>query len=110
MNAYMVCAAIAWYEIFIKYALSNLQFTGSSAYDFSLVWMAFPIIFTIFVELVAYFKILKPLTEKPLEKQFIAKSWVNLLFFLTFFYAGLTAGGVVALALLVILWVVLKKG
>ncbi len=106
-NAYMVCAAMALYEIFIKYALPNLQFTESATYTFSILSMVFPTCFTVFVELVSYFKILKPITKKSLEKQFATKSWVNLLFFLAFFYAGLTAGGIVALALLVILWVAL---
>jgi len=110
VNAYMVCAAVALYEIFIKYALPDLQFTEGAVHNLNIFWMVFPIVFTIFVELVAYFKILKPITEKPLEKQFVTKNWVNLLFFLSFFYAGLSAGGVVALALLAILWVALEKG
>lgn len=108
-NAYMVSIAIALYEIFIKYALPDLQFAQSAPSYFNVVWILLPISFTIFVELITYFKILKPLTEKPLEKQFVTKNWVSTLFFLSFFYAGVTAGGIVALALLAILWVALSE-
>jgi len=108
-NAYIISIAIALYEIFIKYALPDLHFTQGAPSYFNMIWILLPISFTIFVELIAYFKILKPLTEKSLEKQFVTKNWVSTLFFLSFFYAGVTAGGIVALALLAILWVALSE-
>ena len=62
------------------------------------------------IELVTYFKVLKPMGREKLEKQTATKSWVNVLFFLSFVFGGLvTAGGIVGMALLAVVVVVLEK-
>jgi len=110
VSAFMLCEAIALYEIFVRFGLPELEFISDGRYaQINVVWMVFPILFAIVIELIAYFKVLKPISREALEKQFVTKNWVNLLFFLSFFFGGfITAGGIVAIALLAILTVALE--
>lgn len=111
VNAYMLCEAIALYETVAKYGLPELQFVaGDSRPQYSPLLLTIPIAFTVFLELITYLKVLRPLSKEPLEKHFVTKQWVNALFLLSFVFVGFaTAGGVVALALLAIILVVLEK-
>jgi hypothetical protein len=108
----MLCEAVALYEAFVKYGLPELQFVSSDSLpsQFSLAVWIFPTAFTIMIELVTYFKVLKPMGREKLEKQTATKSWVNVLFFLSFVFGGLvTAGGIAGMALLAVVVVVLEK-
>ncbi|MGC9346140.1 MAG: hypothetical protein ACP5ER_05070 [Candidatus Bathyarchaeales archaeon] len=111
-SAFMVCEAIALYEVFMKYAMSELEFTsdGSSPqFYLPMMKMIFPYAFTIFIELATYFKVLKPINREALNKLTVTKHWVNVLFFLSLFFGGLiTTGGIVAIALSAILVVALE--
>jgi hypothetical protein len=112
VSAFMLCEAIVLYEAFVKYGLPELQFVSSDSppSQFSLALWIFPTAFTILIELIAYFKILKPIGKERLEKQTVPKSWVNVLFFLSFVFGGLvTAGGIAGMALLAAVVVVLEK-
>jgi hypothetical protein len=112
VSAFMLCEAIVLYEAFVKYGLPELQFVSSDSppSQFSLVVWIFPTAFTILIELIAYFKVLKPIGKERLEKQTATKSWVNVLFFLSFVFGGLvTAGGIAGMALLAVVVVVLEK-
>jgi hypothetical protein len=108
----MLCEAIVPYETFVKYGLPELQFVSSDSptSQFSLAVWIFPTAFTILIELIAYFKVLKPIGKERLKKQTVTKSWVNVLFFLSFVFGGLvTAGGIAGMALLAVVVVVLEK-
>ncbi len=112
VSAFMLCEAIVLYEAFVKYGLPELQFVSSDSppSQFSLAVWIFPTAFTILIELIAYFKALKPIGKERLEKQTVTKSWVNVLFFLSFVFGGLvTAGGIAGMALLAVVVVVLEK-
>jgi hypothetical protein len=112
VSAFMLCEAIALYEAFVKYGLPELQFVppDSPPSQFSPAMWIFPTAFTIMIELIAYFKVLKPIGREKLEKQTATKSWVNVLFFLSLIFGGLvTAGGIVGMALLAVVVVVLEK-
>lgn len=112
VSAFMLCEAIVLYEAFVKYGLPELQFVSSDSppSQFSLAVWIFPTAFTILIELIAYFKVLKPIGKERLKKQTVTKSWVNVLFFLSFVFGGLvTAGGIAGMALLAVVVVVLEK-
>jgi hypothetical protein len=112
VSAFMLCEAIALYEAFVKYGVPELQFVppDSPPSQFSPAMWIFPTAFTIMIELIAYFKVLKPIGREKLEKQTATKSWVNVLFFLSLIFGGLvTAGGIVGMALLAVVVVVLEK-
>ena len=112
VSAFMLCEAVALYEAFVKYGLPELQFVSSDSppSQVSLAVWIFPTAFTIMIELVTYFKVLKPMGREKLEKQTATKSWVNVLFFLSFVFGGLvTAGGIAGMALLAVVVVVLEK-
>jgi len=111
LSAFMLCEAVALYETFAKYGLRELQFVSpdSQPSQFGLALWIFPVAFTMMI-LIAYFKVLEPIGKEKVEKQTVTKSWVNVLFFLSFVFGGLVAaGGIASMALLAIVVVVLEK-
>jgi hypothetical protein len=112
VSAFMLCEAVAFYETFMKYGAPPLQFAspGSPPSQFSLVFWVFPTAFTVLIELITYFKVLRPISREKLEKQVTTKSWVNVLFFMSFVFGGLiTAGGIAGMAFLAVVVVFLEK-
>jgi len=105
-SAFMIVEAIAIYEVYLKVMIPLIDEAVSQAQPFELpiIYMIFLLALTGFIELIAYFKVLKPLSNKPLHKQVVAKNWVNTLFLISLVFGGLmTAGGIVGIALLAIL-------
>lgn len=108
-SAFMVSEAIALYEVYIKFAMPQIDAILEGQPAFAFFYLIFPITYTAVVELIAYFKVLKPLSNEALRKQTVAKHWVNTLFLVSLVFGGfITTGGIVGIALLAILIVTLE--
>jgi len=75
-SAFMVVEAIALYEVYLKVMIPLIDEAVSrdQPFELPLIYMIFLLALTGFIELIAYFKVLKPLSNKPLNKQVVAKN------------------------------------